>query len=450
MATMGVPSVTEYKDVERALLARWPETRMEPSLDRIRLLMELMGDPQRSFTSVHITGTNGKTSTGRMIDALLRELGLRVGRYSSPHLQDMRERIALLGELIDEETFVRSYEEVLPYVGIVEERLGLPMSFFEVITGMAYAAFADAPVDAAVVEVGLGGEWDATNVIDAAVAVFTPISLDHTHLLGDDVTDIAAEKSGIIKPDSFVVTAQQPVPAAEVVLRRCAEVGATVAREGLEFGVLGQDVAVGGQLVSIRGLETTYEDVFIPLHGAYQAGNAAVAIAAVEAFGAKKELDIDAVRAAFAGVSSPGRLEVVRRSPTVLVDSSHNPAGMRATVAALDESFSFLRLVGVVGVMRDKDVAGVLEALEPVLDHVVVTRNNSDRSMPPDELGELARDIFGPERVTVVQRLDDALDTAIALAEEGADLMASGLGVLVTGSVVTAGDARILLGGTVS
>jgi dihydrofolate synthase / folylpolyglutamate synthase len=442
--------MTDYADVERALLARWPETRMEPSLDRIRLLMELMGDPQRSFTSVHITGTNGKTSTGRMIDALLRELGLRVGRYSSPHLQDMRERIALLGELIDEETFVGTYEEVLPYVGIVEERLGLPMSFFEVITGMAYAAFADAPVDAAVVEVGLGGAWDATNVIDGAVAVFTPISLDHTHLLGDDVTDIAAEKAGIVKPDSFVVMAQQPVPAAEVVLRRCAEVGATVAREGLEFGVLSQDVAVGGQLVSIRGLETTYEDVFIPLHGTYQAGNAAVAIAAVEGFGAKKELELEAVRAAFAGVRSPGRLEVVRRSPTVLVDSSHNPAGMRATVAALDESFSFQRLVGVVGVMRDKDVAGVLEALEPALDHIVVTRNNSERSMPPEELGELARDIFGPERVTVVERLDDALDAGIALAEEGADLMASGLGVLVTGSVVTAGDARILLGGTVS
>lgn len=442
--------MTEYADVERALLARWPETRMEPSLDRIRLLMEFMGDPQRSFTSVHITGTNGKTSTGRMIDALLRELGLRVGRYSSPHLQDMRERIALLGELIDEETFVDSYEEVLPYVGIVEERLGLPMSFFEVITGMAYAAFADAPVDAAVVEVGLGGTWDATNVIDAAVAVLTPISLDHTHLLGDDVADIAAEKSGIIKADSFAVMAQQPVPAAEIVIRRCAEVGATIAREGLEFGVLSQEVAVGGQLVSIRGLETTYEDVFLPLHGAYQASNAAVAVAAVEAFGAKKELEIDAVRAAFADVRSPGRLEIVRRSPAVLVDSSHNPAGMRATVAALDESFSFQRLVGVVGVMRDKDVAGVLEALEPALDHIVVTRNNSDRSMPPEELGELARDIFGPERVTVAERLDGALETAISLAEADSDLVASGLGVLVTGSVVTAGDARILLGGTVS
>lgn len=442
--------MTDYQDVERALLARWPETRMEPSLDRIRLLMQLMGDPQRSFTSIHITGTNGKTSTGRMIDALLRELGLRVGRYSSPHLQDMRERIALLGELIDEETFVGTYEEVLPYVGLVEERLGVPMSYFEVMTGMAYAAFADAPVDAAVVEVGLGGAWDATNVIDAAVAVLTPISLDHTHLLGDDVTDIAGEKAGIIKPDSFVVMAQQPVPAAEVVLRRCAEVGATVAREGLEFGVLSQEVAVGGQLVSIRGLETTYEDVFLPLHGTYQAGNAAVAIAAVEAFGAKKELEIDAVRAAFADVRSPGRLEVVRRSPTVLVDSSHNPAGMRATVAALDESFSFQRLVGVVGVMRDKDVAGVLEALEPALDHIVVTRNNSERSLPPDELGDLARDIFGPERVTVADRLDDALDIAISLAEEGADLVGSGLGVLVTGSVVTAGDARILLGGTAS
>lgn len=423
---------------------------MEPSLDRIKLLMDLMGEPQRTYPAIHLTGTNGKTSTARMVDALLRALGLRVGRYSSPHLQTVRERISLLGEPIDEELFVGTYDEVLPYVQLVEQQLGLPMSFFEVVTGMAYAAFADAPVDAAVVEVGLGGAWDATNVIDGQVSAFTPISIDHAHLLGDDIVDIATEKSGIVKPGSFVVMAQQPVEAAEVVLRRAVELEATVAREGLEFGVLSQDTAVGGQLVSLRGLETTYEDIFLPLHGSYQATNAVVALAAVEAFTAAKELDLDAVRKAFAEVNSPGRLEVVRRSPTVLVDSSHNPAGMHATVQALDESFSFQRLVGVVGVMADKDVRGLLEALEPVLDRIVVTRNNSDRSMPPAELGELAGSIFGDDRVTVVERLDEALDTGIAQAEEGSDLVASGLGVLVTGSVVTAGDARLLLGGQVS
>lgn len=442
--------MTRMEEVDQALLQRWPETRMEPSLDRIRLLMDLLGEPQRSFTSIHLTGTNGKTSTARMIDALLRELGLRIGRYSSPHLQDVRERIALEGVPIDEERFVAAYDDILPYVGIVEERLGVPMSFFEVVTGMAYAAFADAPVDVGVVEVGLGGAWDATNVIDAAVSVITPISLDHTHLLGDDVEQITTEKAGIIKPDGFVVMAQQPVEAAEIILHRCVEVGATVAREGLEFGVLAQEVAVGGQLVSLRGLESVYEDVFVPLHGGYQANNAALALAAVEAFSAKKTLEDDLVRAAFAGVSSPGRLEVVRRSPTVLVDSSHNPAGMRATVAALEESFSFQRLVGVVASMADKDVPGLLETLEPVLDLIVVTRNNSDRSMPPAELGELAAQIFGADRVTVVDRLDTALDIAIGQAEEGSDLVASGLGVLVTGSVVTAGDARLLLGGEIA
>ncbi|MQA81905.1 MAG: dihydrofolate synthase [Streptosporangiales bacterium] len=442
--------MTRMEEVDRALLQRWPETRMEPSLDRIRLLMDLLGEPQRAFTSIHLTGTNGKTSTARMIDALLRELGLRVGRYSSPHLQDVRERIALEGVPIDEERFVAAYDDILPYVGIVEERLGVPMSFFEVVTGMAYAAFADAPVDVGVVEVGLGGTWDATNVIDASVAVITPISLDHMHLLGDDVEQITTEKAGIIKPDGFAVMAQQPVEAAEIILHRCVEVGATVAREGLEFGVLAQEVAVGGQLVSLRGLETVYEDVFVPLHGGYQANNAVLALAAVEGFSAKKTLDDELVRAAFAGVSSPGRLEVVRRSPTVLVDSSHNPAGMRATVAALDESFSFQRLVGVVAAMGDKDVPGLLETLEPVLDRIVVTRNTSDRSMPPGELGELAEQIFGGDRVTVVDRLDAALDVAIGQAEEGSDLVASGLGVLVTGSVVTAGDARLLLGGEIA
>lgn len=439
--------LVNIREVERALEARWPETRMEPSLDRIRLLMDLMGDPQRSYAAIHITGTNGKTSVARMVDNLLRELGLRVGRYTSPHLQDLRERISLGGRPIDEERFLAAYDEVLPYVRMVEERLGLPMSFFEVMTGMAYAAFADAPVDVAVVEVGLGGVWDATNVIDGEVAVLLPVNLDHTHLLGHDVTEIATEKSGIIKQDAFAVVAAQSEPAADVILRRCAEMGATVAREGLEFGVLGDEVAVGGQLLRVQGLAGVYQDVFLPLHGAYQASNAACALAAVEAFVGRgsKALDAEAVSAAFAGVRTPGRLEVLRRSPTVLVDASHNPAGMIATVEALEAEFSFRRLVGVVGAMRDKDVHGLLEVLEPVLDEVVVTRNNSARSLPPAELGELAEEVFGPDRVTVSERLDDALDVAVRLAEQDAQL--TGVGVLVTGSVATAGDARILLGG---
>lgn len=447
----GTESGARFWEVAQALEARWPETRMEPSLDRIALLMDLLGEPQRSFAAIHITGTNGKTSVARMIDALLRELGLRVGRYTSPHLQDVRERISLGGEPIGEEAFLAAYDDVLPYVTMVEERLGLPMSFFEVVTGMAYAAFADAPVDVAVVEVGLGGAWDATNVIDAEVACFTPIAVDHAHLLGDDVQDIATEKSGIIKPDGFVVSAEQQAVVADVLARRSAEVGATIAREGVEFGVRSQDLAVGGQMLGVQGLAAFYDEVFVPLHGQYQGANAAVALAAVEAFVGRgsKELDADAVGAAFASVRTPGRLEVLRRSPTVLVDASHNPAGMQATVAALEESFSFRRLIGVVGIMREKDVMGVLEALEPVLDAIVVTRNNSQRSMPPQELGELAEEVFGADRVTVAPRLDDALDTAVGLAEQDTQTV-GGVGVLVTGSVVTAGDTRILLGGSVA
>jgi dihydrofolate synthase/folylpolyglutamate synthase len=316
---------------------------------------------------------------------------------------------------------------------------------------MAFAAFADAPVDVAVVEVGLGGTWDATNVADGQVAVITPIGVDHTRFLGSTIEQIAAEKAGILKPGSYGVLAQQPVEAAEVLLRRSVEVDSLVAREGLEFGVLSRTMAVGGQLLSVRGLAGEYDGLFLPLMGAHQAHNAACALAAVEAFlgGAHAErgpLDLDLVRAAFAGVTSPGRLETVRSSPTVILDAAHNPAGARATAEALGESYGFTRLVGVFAAMADKDVRGMLEAFEPVLAEVVVTQASSSRSMPADELAAVAVEVFGADRVEVAPRLDDALDAAIALAEEEGDL--GGSGVLVTGSIVTVGEARTLLGGS--
>ena len=314
---------------------------------------------------------------------------------------------------------------------------------------MGYAAFADAPVDVAVVEIGMGGSWDATNVADAQVAVVTPIAIDHTHFLGSTIEAIADEKAGIIKPGSYGVIAQQPVAAAEVLLRRSVEVGAIVAREGLEFGVLSRSLAVGGQVLTLRGLAGEYEDVFLPLMGAHQAHNAVCALAAVEAFlgGAHSErgpLDLDLVRAAFAGASSPGRLEVARRSPTVVLDAAHNPAGARSLADAMEESFGFTRLVGVFAAMADKDVRGMLEALEPVLAEVVVTQSGSGRAMPADELGALAVDVFGPDRVEVTPRLDDAIGSAVNLAEEDGDM--AGVGVLVTGSIVTVAEARTLLG----
>jgi dihydrofolate synthase/folylpolyglutamate synthase len=332
---------------------------------------------------------------------------------------------------------------------MIDRGADVRLSKFEVLTGMAFAAFADAPVDAAVLEVGLGGTWDATNIADAKVAVVAPISIDHVEYLGTEITGIAAEKAGIIKPGSVALVAEQRPEVLEVLLRRTVEVDATVARAGLEFGVLNRDVAVGGQMLKLQGLGGAYEDIFLPLHGPHQAGNAALALAAVEAFfgaGAQRMLDQEAIREGFASVVVPGRLERVRSSPTVFVDAAHNPHGAQALADALNTDFSFRNLVGVVGVMQDKDVRGILSALEPVLHELVVTTSSSERAMPAEELGEVANEIFGSDRVDVRPRLDDAIETAVAMSEEDAGELPSGVGVIVTGSVVTAGEARALLG----
>ncbi|MGY1745012.1 bifunctional tetrahydrofolate synthase/dihydrofolate synthase [Blastococcus sp. SYSU D00695] len=444
-------STGDMARVEQELLARWPETRLEPSLTRINALVDLLGSPHRAFPVIQVAGTNGKTTTARMVDELLRGFGLRVGRFTSPHLQSMRERVVLDGEPVSAERFVETYEDIAPYVQMVDAGSEHPLSFFEVTVGLAYALFADAPVDVAVVEVGMGGRWDATNVVDARVAVVTPVALDHAEYLGPDVATIAGEKAGIIKPDSIAVLAGQQPGALDALVRRAVEVEAVVAREGTEFGVLDRKVAVGGQQLRLQGLGGEYEDVYLPLFGAHQAQNAATALAAVEAFlgaGASTgPIDVETVRAAFAAVRSPGRLERVRTSPSVLVDAAHNPAGMAATVEAIRESFDFTRLVGVVACVRGKDVAGMLAELEPLCAELVVTEHTSPRAMPADELGALAVDVFGTDRVSVSPRLPDAITEAIELAEAGPDDALGGSGVLVTGSVITAGEARTLLGG---
>jgi dihydrofolate synthase / folylpolyglutamate synthase len=440
------------REVEQEILSRRPEHSVDLALDRMADLVSLLGDPQRACPVIHITGTNGKTSTARMADALLRGRGLRTGRFTSPHLVSIRERICVDGAPVSPERFVEGYEEILPFVAMVDERHPVPMSFFEVLTGMAFAIFADTPVDVIVLEVGVGGRLDCTNVADGAVAVITPIAIDHTGLLGGTIEEIAAEKAGIIKPGAIAVLAQQPLAAAEVLLGRAAQVGATVAREGIDFGVLSQEQAVGGQQLTLRGLRGSYEDIFLPVFGAYQAGNAVCALAAVEAFaGVSGEggeaLDAELVREAFAKVSTPGRLEVIRRNPTIIIDASHNPAGAAATVAAVQETFTFTHLAGVFAASGDKDVTGMLAELEPLLDQIVVTRNSSDRSMDTSEVTELAIDIFGEDRVVSADRLEDAIETAVALADEVDQAgVPGGGGVLVTGSVITAGDARRLLG----
>ncbi|MEV4146369.1 folylpolyglutamate synthase/dihydrofolate synthase family protein [Amycolatopsis sp. NPDC049691] len=449
----GPEARRELLAVEAELNQRWPETKIEPSLTRISALTQLLGEPNKGYPVLHVAGTNGKGSTARMIDALLTRMGLRVGRYTSPHLQLVTERIALDGQPISAARYAELWHDIAPYVSMVDGAAadGVEMSKFEILTGMAFAAFADAPVEAAVLEAGLGGAWDATNVADADVAVITPIGLDHVEYLGPDAVSAAKEKAGIIKPGSVAVIAEQDPEVLKVLLARAVEVDAAVARAGSEFGVLEREIAVGGQLLKLQGLGGVYDEIFLPLHGAHQAANAALALAAVEAFfgaGKDKQLVVEAVREAFAEVETPGRLERVRAAPAVMLDAAHNPHGARALAATVAEEFAFRRLVAVVGVMAEKDAHGILDALEPVVSDIVVTRNSSPRAMPLEELNQLAISIFGEERVVAETDLETAIETAIALVETSDDPEEplSGGGVLVTGSVVTVGEARTLFG----
>jgi dihydrofolate synthase / folylpolyglutamate synthase len=440
-----MPAEQSHAEIVAEVTSRWPEHRVAPSLGRIRALTELLGDPQHAYPVIHLTGTNGKGSTAAMIESLLRADGLRTGRFTSPHVVSVTERITIDGEPISDERFDELWLEIKPYVALVDQQMidGVSMTFFEIITAMAFAAFADAPVDVAVVEVGLGGAWDATNVADADVAVVTPIDLDHTHLLGKTITEITQEKAGIIKPGAHAILAGQSVEAAEILLARCADVGALPQREGVDFGVIDRKLAVSGQLIRLSGADGPVDDIFLPLYGAHQAANAGQALAAVEAFLGLKALNPDVIREGFAQVHFPGRLELVRRSPAVVLDAAHNPHGARAASAAITEAFAFAPLIGVIAVMVDKDAQGILEVFEEIMNHVVITQVASTaRGMPAEVLGELAKEVFGESRVSVVPRLDDAIDRAVALAE--ADVVGSA-GVLITGSVVAIGEARTLL-----
>ncbi|MGD9621493.1 MAG: folylpolyglutamate synthase/dihydrofolate synthase family protein [Mycolicibacterium sp.] len=461
--------IASLLQVEHLLDQRWPETKLEPGTARIAALMEMLGSPQLGYPSIHIAGTNGKTSVARMVDALLSAFSRRTGRTTSPHLQSAVERIAIDGRPVSPATYVDTYRELEPYIDMVDQQSltsgGPRLSKFEVVTAMAFAAFADAPIDVAVVEVGLGGRWDATNIVNAPVAVITPIGIDHVAYLGETVAEIAAEKAGIITSHDAVeadagtvaVIGRQPPQAMEVLLAQAVRADAAVAREDSEFGVLARAVAVGGQLLELQGLGGVYREVFLPLHGEHQAHNAAVALAAVEAFfgaGAHRQLDIDTVRAGFASVVAPGRLERIRSAPSIFIDAAHNPAGAAALARTLADEFDFRFLVGVVSVMADKDVDGILAALEPVLDQVIVTQNGSPRALEVEALRVKAENRFGPERVIAAAVLPDAIETATALVEDAGNdaevgLSAAGMGgvgVVITGSVVTAGAARTLFG----
>src|SRR5829696_1401318 len=438
--------IASLLQVEHLLDQRWPETKLEPSTARISALMEMLGSPQSGYPSIHIAGTNGKTSVARMVDALLTAVNRRTGRTTSPHLQSAVERISIDGRPISPAQYVATYREIEPFVQLVDQQSqgagGPAMSKFEVVTAMAFAAFADAPVD-----------------VNAPVAVITPIGVDHADYLGDTIAEIAGEKAGIITKqeddlvptDTVAVIGRQVPEAMEVLLAQAVRADAAVAREDSEFAVLGRQVAVGGQLLELQGLGGVYSDIFLPLHGEHQAHNAVVALAAVEAFfgaGAQRQLDIDAIRAGFAAVTSPGRLERMRTAPTVFIDAAHNPAGATALAHALQAEFDFRFLVGVVSVMSDKDVDGILTALEPVFDQIVVTHNGSPRALDVEALALRAEERFGPERVVIAATLPDAIETATALVEEAGHEGEGfgGAGAVITGSVVTAGAARTLFG----
>jgi dihydrofolate synthase/folylpolyglutamate synthase len=450
----GTGGAGTVEEVYARLLERAPENRMAPRLDAMRRTMEVLGEPQRAAPVIHLTGTNGKTSTARMVEALLLAHDLRVGRYTSPHLSRVTERISVDGAPVDDETFVRVFGEIAPYLGFVDAELaerGEPrLSYFETVTALAFAVFADAPVDVVVLEVGIGGSWDATNVADAAVSVVTPIDLDHTDLLGDTLGEIAAEKAGILKPGGFLVSAAQDPEAAEVLLARARELGVPFRFGGVEFGVEARATAVGGQVLTLQGLAGRYPEVLLPLFGAHQAENAALALAAVEAFlgGGEKELNPELVRTGLGAVESPGRLELARKAPPVVLDAAHNPHGLTAAAAALKEAFTFGKLNLVVGMLREKDAEAMLRVLldeyEEFHTEFWFTRSSSPRAVDPQELVELAVDLGFPEDVVhAVPQLDDAMTEAVQDAAARPEFDGA---VLVTGSITVVGEARTLLG----
>ena len=429
--------------IEQALLARWPETRIEPTLERIAALVDILGSPQLTYPTIHVGGTNGKTTTSRMIDSLLFEMGLRTGRFTSPHLESYLERISINGQPIDAKELIFSFNDIAPYLDLMDSKFDHPISFFEAITALAFAAFAEHPIDVGVIEVGMGGLWDATNVVDADVSVIMPIGLDHTEYLGETLAEIAQTKAGIIKEGGFVVLAQQEPECAVELLKQAALVGADVAREGVEYSVISRSIAVGGQLLTIQGAKDVYTDIFIPLHGKHQASNAAAALVAVEAFFGDQELDIEAVRAGFANVTSPGRCEIIHRDPTIIIDAAHNPHGAAALADTIQSEFTFDDVIGIFAPMGDKDVRGILLELEQVMDSVIVTANSSPRAMKIEELELIAAEIFGIDRVFTADNLSEAIEKAIK--DSVRPLSEDTIGILITGSVVTAGEARTTL-----
>jgi folylpolyglutamate synthase/dihydrofolate synthase len=430
--------------VYAAMLGRLGEQNPRPRLAPTRRAVELLGDPQRAYPIIHVTGTNGKTSTSRIAESILRAMGLRTGLFSSPHLQRFNERIMIDGEPISDEALARNWDDIQPYLAMVDDELvaahEVRLTFFEVLTVLAFACFADAPVDVAVIEVGMGGEWDSTNVGDGQVAVFTPISLDHTIRLGNTIAEIARTKSGIVKPAAAVVSAAQPREAMDELVRAAELSDATLVTQPQSFDVVATTVAVGGQQLTVRGLAGTYSDLFLPLYGAHQAQNAAVAIAAVETFvgGGERPLTREVLDEGLANATSPGRLQLIGIEPTVLVDAAHNPAGALTLAAALPSYFDFDEIAFVVGILRDKDARGIVDALAPLAARIYVTQSHSERAEPYDELADQI-EAWTHETVASFDDLGEAIEAAREWAADSPRRA-----VVATGSITLIGEAMTL------
>ena len=442
-------------EVEREIMRRPPEhNTTNLDLDRMNLMLDVLGHPEESFRVIHVTGTNGKGSTARMAEAICRAYGMRTGLYTSPHLERINERIAIDGQSLSDDDFVDTWDQVKDLVDLVDARMeeqGKPrMSFFEVLTAMAIWKFADAPVDVAVVEVGMGGAWDATNVLNADAAVIGPVDMDHMQWLGDTVEQIAAEKAGIIKPGCTAVIGPQPHEQAVMpILEEAAERNhARMLRDGYEMEVVSRAPAVGGQLVTLRTPLGEYAEIPVAKFGEHQAHNALAALAAAEAvIPVSGQLNADIVSEALGGVKVPGRIEQVRTSPTIIIDGGHNVNAAEALRAAIEENYDFTQLVGVIAMMGDKQVEEYLGVLEPLLSHVVVTENSwRERVMSAKDLEQVAVRVFGRDRVTCEPDLPDAIQTAVNMVDAEDELgVGYGHGVLICGSFVTAGDARTML-----
>jgi dihydrofolate synthase/folylpolyglutamate synthase len=429
--------------VYQALLQRQGERWVQPRVERTRRVLELLDDPQKTYRVVHVTGTNGKTSTSRIIESLVRAHGLRTGLFTSPHLERFTERIMVDGEPIGDAPIADAWDEITPFVEIVDAELqaagDAPLTFFELLTVLAFVAFADAPIDVLVLEVGMGGSWDSTNTADGDVAVFAPIDIDHADRLGNTIAEIAAVKAGIIKDGAAVVSARQDAAAESALRAAAAAHGASIAFEGDGFALAEQRLAVGGQQITVRGLAGTYEGEYLPLYGAHQGFNAALAIAAVESLvgGGTQAIAPDVLAEGLGAVTSPGRLQLVGANPTVIVDAAHNPHGARALVAALRDSFDFDEWGVVLGVLSDKDAAGILDEIAPVSTHLFATAPDSDRASDADVIADLAE--ARGVAVSVHRDLAEASDAAREWAA-ASDRRA----VVIAGSVLLAGEALSL------